>query len=247
MSAGVPWRFDEVAAGALAGRTLAATWPAPGGTLSLHFAAVAPPPYFDAGIFERHGIVYPPRVRQAVPKRQAEYFAGRLCARAALAAQGSAETQVGTGALAAPVWPAGFTGSISHAGMLAVATVVPGARCRGIGIDLEALPDDAGLEALRAVALNGAERDRIATVARDPETEALLTTLVFSAKESFFKATAAHVGRYFEFSAIECTRIGTDAVTCVIREALAPELVPGTVCRFDAAHGGRHVLTSYRW
>lgn len=240
-----PWRFDDVAAAATPQHALPAVWPTRTGALTLHIAAVTPPARFDAAAFARHGIELPDRIARAVPKRQAEYLAGRLCARAALAALGMPAAQVGTAALSAPAWPAGTTGSISHTGTLAAAVALPHADCRGIGIDLETVPDTDGLAALRAVALNDTERGLLAGAGGPGED--VLATLVFSAKESFFKAAAATVGRYFDFTAIECVDVGADTLTCIVREALAPDLQPGLRCRFDVAFAGRYVLTCFRW
>jgi enterobactin synthetase component D len=240
-----PWRFDDTAAAAMPDRALPTVWPTHAGPLTLHVAAVTPPARFDTGAFARRGIDLPERIARAVPKRQAEYFAGRLCARAALAALGMPSVQVGTAALSAPAWPGGTTGSISHTGTLATAIALPHTACRGIGIDLETVPGTDGLEALRAVSLNAAERSLLAGAGGPGED--VLTTLVFSAKESFFKATAAAVGRYFDFTAIECVDVGADTLTCVVREALAPGLAPGLRCRFDVALAGRYVLTCFRW
>lgn len=240
-----PWQLDGIVAAALHDRAVRATWPACGGALPLAVAAVAHPARFDAAWFARHAVDCPPRIARAVPKRQAEYFAGRLCARAALAAQGLPPVQIGTGALSAPAWPAGWKGSITHTHALAMAAVLPAEACRGIGIDLEIVPDADGLAALYDIALNPAERALVgASGSADP---GLLATLIFSAKESFFKATAAHVGRYFDFSAIECVAIQRDVLTCIVRESLTPELAPGLRCDFDVAWGGQHVLTCLRW
>jgi enterobactin synthetase component D len=238
------WRFDMAATAAMPECPLAIAWPAPGGELMLYLAAVVPA-LFRTSWFAQHNIAHPSRIVRSVPRRQAEFFAGRLCARAAIEALGVPGTQVETGVLGAPTWPAGLIGSISHSSTLSVALVLSESQCRGIGIDLEIVPDRDGLEALRAVALNAAERRLIARASEFSED--VLTTLVFSAKESFFKATAIQAGRYFDFSAIECVNIGTDTLTCVVREPLAPALQPGLLCRFEIALGGRHVLTCFRW
>lgn len=237
------WRFDIAAMASMPECPLAITWPAPGGELTLYFAAVAPA-LFRPSWFAKHNIACPPRIVQSVSKRQAEFFAGRLCARAAIEALDMPRTQIEPGVLGAPTWPAGLIGSISHTSTLSVALVLSESQCCGVGIDMEIVPDRDGLEALHAVALNVAERQLIARA--NPFTEDILTTLIFSAKESFFKATSAQVGRFFDFSAIECVSIRTDALTCIVREPLAPALQPGLLCRFEIALGGRHVLTCFR-
>lgn len=236
-----PWRIDA----ALPDRTVSLVWQGHSGALRLHLAAVAAPERFSTAWFARHHIDCPPHIVRSVPKRQAEYFAGRLCARDAITALRVHPGHIGTGALLAPSWPAGLTGSISHTQSLAVAIVLPSGACRGIGIDLERVPDSQGINALRAIALNAPECRLIASFSMPAQD--VLATAMFSAKESFFKATAATVGHYFDFSAIECVDIGTDTLTCVVRESLSAELTPGMLFRFDFALRGDYVLTSFRW
>ncbi|MGW8328572.1 4'-phosphopantetheinyl transferase superfamily protein [Streptomyces sp. NPDC055897] len=70
------------------------------------------------------------------PHGPAEQFtAGRRAAAAALAAAGATERTVPRARDGRPLFPQGFTGSISHTDQLAVAAVVPGAEA--VGIDLE--------------------------------------------------------------------------------------------------------------
>lgn len=158
---------------------------------------------FDPAAFARARIACPAQVAGAVRKRQAEYFHGRLCAQAALRAAGHAGAlAVGTGPMREPVWPHGLVGSITHDATLAAAVVVPGTLCRGIGIDIEQ-PVPASFGALHSMVLAPAEQALLAVLAqRAGLAEGVLLTLVFSAKESFFKATCAAVGRYFGFDAL---------------------------------------------
>ena len=54
-------------------------------------------------------------VAKAVPKRVAQFTAGRVCARRALAQLGNTEpVPILMGEDRAPQWPAGYVGSISH-------------------------------------------------------------------------------------------------------------------------------------
>lgn len=76
----------------------------------------------------------------AVPARRAEFAAGRLAARRAMAALGLPPASIPMGLDREPLWPAGLEGSIAHASGIAVAVVRAG---RPLGIDIE---EDAPLE-----------------------------------------------------------------------------------------------------
>ncbi len=125
-------------------------------------------------------------VASAAPKRQREFAAGRSCARKALHALGIEE---GSFAIdrredRTPVWPGGFIGSISHTAGHCAAAVTCEGPILGLGIDAE---DGAPLKPAIA--------DRICRPAELAALGALGThdplrwaKLVFSAKESFYKA-----------------------------------------------------------
>ncbi len=76
-------------------------------------------------------------VARAVPKRRTEFQAGRQAARAALAALGVAPAVIPMGEDRAPVWPDGFTGSISHSDSYAAAIAAPCPPASALGLDME--------------------------------------------------------------------------------------------------------------
>lgn len=182
---------------------------------------------FDPALFARHGIVRPAAIAASVMQRQAEYFHGRLAARMALAPLGLANHDVGTGAFREPVWPAGVFGSISHNGQLAVAAAAgqDGNGGIGIGIDIESIQPVAGRATLEDQVMSGRELAYLHSL-DSPWPLATLMTLVFSAKESFFKASFRTVGRYFDFDALEVQRLDIAAklITFRIVAELTPEL-----------------------
>jgi 4'-phosphopantetheinyl transferase EntD len=76
-------------------------------------------------------------IRTAGPWRRAEFTAGRLCARAAMALLGVPATSILPGPAGQPQWPTGVTGSITHcAGYLASAVALT-TDVAAIGIDAE--------------------------------------------------------------------------------------------------------------
>lgn len=157
------------------------------------------------------GLPWPEELARSVPARQAEFFHGRLAARAALHSLGAPDTAVGRGPDRAPQWPQGFVGSLSHTRRWAVAWV--GRRAEpagepvgddvGLGVDLEGPLDAAAQATVRAQALDADEAERLLDGAPDAD-HALRLTVAFSAKEALFKAVHARCVQMpgFEASAV---------------------------------------------
>ena len=201
-----------------------------GNQLSLHLASFDAND-FDASAFEVEGIEFPSEIARSVPKRQAEFFYGRLAARAALRAHGSVERLVPIGDSREPIWPAGFVGSISHTVGLAGAVVGSEDVHVGLGIDIERTVCGESQLALRKIALDADELERLSGLEGLLSLDELVT-LVFSAKESLYKAAYGTVGRFFDFDAARV--FGIDASRGVIELSIAEDLHPafarGRVC-----------------
>ncbi|UGQ48630.1 4'-phosphopantetheinyl transferase family protein [Massilia endophytica] len=181
--------------------------------------------HFEPGLFREFGIDAPATIGSAVRKRQAEFLAGRICAREALRLHGAADAQVAVGSHRAPRWPQGVAGSITHNGSFAAAAVFAQDAAQGVGIDIESRIGEAlHGEIAREVAHEG----ELALL--DGEDLALL----FSAKESFFKAAFGQVGEFFGFEAVELVEFDAASARLQFRcvQALSPALQPGF--RFDA-------------
>lgn len=198
--------------------------------------------------FVRHGMVMPTSLARAVPKRRAEFLAGRRCAVAALREQGYSVSDIAIGADRAPVWPEGCLGSITHSGGIAAAVATRDAGLRGVGIDIERVPAPSALDALHQLVLVEDEHRSMESLATELGMPAALT-MVFSAKESFYKATARMVGRVFDFSAVRVQGVGdTGLLDLVVNEDLTCDLRPGM--RFHASMSWldeRTVMTACAW
>lgn len=139
----------------------------------------------------------PPAMAGAVLKRQVEFAAGRWCAAQALRRSGyRGPCAIDIGAHRAPCWPAGYLGSISHSTGWAVAITAADDAWSGVGIDLEQTMEESNARAL-AGRIGSAAEMAVGTRAGMPF--ATWATLLFSAKESLFKALYPSVGRYFHF------------------------------------------------
>ncbi|MBB4867299.1 enterobactin synthetase component D [Pseudomonas nitritireducens] len=178
---------------------LDADWPLPTPLAGCHLRSTR----FDrqrlrAGDFAMGQVEAPANIQRSVAKRQAEYLAGRLCAREALQACGGPAQVPGTDEERAPLWPAGFCGSITHGDGWAAAIVAQSNQWRGLGLDVENRLETARAERLAAEILTPDELTRL-----DPQQAALQVTLTFSLKESLFKALFPLVRKRFYFEHAE--------------------------------------------
>ncbi len=159
------------------------------------------PARLGADDFLNSAIEPPASIQRSVAKRQAEFLAGRICARAALQRLDGQPCVPAIGEDRAPVWPAHVSGSITHSNGHAAAIVARKTHWRGLGMDLENLLEPERAERLCGEILTPPELLRMATLSRDDR--ALLVTLTFSVKESLFKALYPLVGQRFYFEHAE--------------------------------------------
>ena len=155
------------------------------------------PLLLSADDFPNSAIEPPASIQRSVAKRQAEFLAGRICARAALHQLDGQTCVPAIGDDRAPVWPAHVSGSITHSTGRAAAIVARKHHWQGLGMDLENLLDPERAERLAGEILTPPELLRMAATAQDDR--ALLVTLTFSVKESLFKALYPIVRQRFYF------------------------------------------------
>lgn len=202
--------------------------------------------------------------RNAVPKRVAEHVAGRYAAARALLLAGLPEGELSPIAIGegqGPVWPAGFTGAITHGGdhVLAAAARRGTGRGLSIGLDVERVMEPGTARDVFASLCTQAEFDGL-RASRDraiahPSVRASVTdvtddellTLLFSAKESFYKALYPHVGRYFDFLDAHAEAFDPDRGRIVLRllTSLGAGFDEGFAHEARFVRGGGHVITSF--
>jgi enterobactin synthetase component D / holo-[acyl-carrier protein] synthase len=122
-------------------------------------------------------------VARALPRRRREFSAGRACARLGLSRLGFPAAPLLAGPDRAPIWPQGAVGSITHCAGYCAAAVARESDLRGLGIDAEVnqpLP-----EGVAELVCTASEQ---AWAAAAPGNEVNWPTLIFSAKESVYKA-----------------------------------------------------------
>lgn len=161
----------------------------------------------------------PDALRQAPPRRKAEFLAGRRCASAALQAAGfDAVAALPIGPRRAPLWPAGFTGSISHGGGLAIAVAAPLGVVSAVGIDVQPeLPTEQALQL--APGFSDAAERRLGESL--PITTAAWLTRLWAIKESVAKACdtqQAGPGQFPDFRDLQVVAVDAQTVTVRLRD-----------------------------
>lgn len=170
-------------------------------------------------------------VARAVPKRVGEFAAGRACARRGLRELGIKDFALRVGPDRTPLWPPQTTGSITHTSGFCGAVVARRTELAAVGIDAErrdavhrrlwpriALPEEIGW-------LEGLPPDRAGDMA----------TLLFSAREAFYKCQFALTSEWLDFSDVSVS-IGPGAFQILPRRTLALEALA------PPPWGGRYVF-----
>ncbi len=128
-------------------------------------------------------------------KRSREFSAGRSCAHSLLESWGETET-VAVSADRSPIWPDGFVGSISHSDQWVWAAVAQQESIQSIGVDTETIVDHQTRNEVQREIATLEEWAVARELNLDPETT---FTILFSAKESFYKCWYPQTQKYFEF------------------------------------------------
>ncbi|WP_394293266.1 4'-phosphopantetheinyl transferase family protein [Aeromonas rivipollensis] len=188
---------------------------------------------FTPVCFAAQGMALPASLQGAAPKRLGEFLAGRLAAREALRPFGLAGSTVAIGRAREPLWPAGMEGSISHSQLAGQGVALCGVRPAqgGMGLDLEAwLGDEQGRQLWPGI-VDEDEWGRLEAGASAVGLDrARGLTLVFSAKESLFKALYPRVGRYFDFLDARWLGMTDQTLTLELKVPLTPTLPAGWHC-----------------
>ncbi|MBI4081396.1 MAG: 4'-phosphopantetheinyl transferase superfamily protein [Candidatus Lambdaproteobacteria bacterium] len=185
------------------------------------------------------------------PERAHQFALGRACAREALARLGVAHATTlpllrGLGR--APRWPEAVVGSLSHTREMAAAAVAWAADYHGLGLDLES----ERVPSARLVERILRPEERAERAALPPEAWDLRFALVFSAKESVYKALNPATGMFLgfqdariEFPAGEgASSPGAGTFAWRLERACGPHFPPGTVGPGRWRAEGRQVLTA---
>lgn len=133
-------------------------------------------------------------VARAVDNRRREFAAGRYCARQVLGELGYPQAPLLSGPKREPLWPPGVVGSITHCHGYAAAVAALAGAVPVLGIDAE--PDEPLPDGVLDVVSSPEER---AWLADAPDRGPHWGRVLFSAKESVYKAWFPLTGRWLGF------------------------------------------------
>lgn len=148
-------------------------------------------------------MIYPADIEKFHSQRKDEFILGRICANKAFKNLTGAElVNLPVGPSREPLWPDNIVGSISHNKFWVGAAVAKKSTLLGLGIDFEVM---------------GRTRQELARYITNEHdltsvkgcTEEELLTLIFSAKESLYKALFPLVNKFFGFDAAAVTAVNT--------------------------------------
>ncbi|MEY4509483.1 MAG: hypothetical protein RLZZ450_1605 [Pseudomonadota bacterium] len=181
-----------------------------------------------------------PAIARAVDKRRVEFALGRTCARRALAELGVAPVALPQRDDRSVAWPAEAWGSITHADGICIAIAARRQDHAGIGIDAE-LRERVKRDLWRHIAT---EREQAwLSTAPDETVAAARATLLFSAKEAFYKAQFCVSRAWVGFHDAELTFDAGGAFEVRLRVDVGQTFALGS--RFEGRYGmlEHHVVT----
>lgn len=155
--------------------------------------------HFEQALFSELTIQLPEELINAVAKRKSEFLAGRYCVKQLakrLKIPGADSIEVKIGPHRAPIWPLGTLGSITHNTSTALCLLSNDASVGALGLDIENIVAEELMGSISGQVCSQQEIELLLSKGFD-HCEAF--TLVFSAKESIFKALYPMVSTYFDY------------------------------------------------
>ena len=208
---------------------------------------------FTADAYAGYGIKKPLELASAniTPKREAEFIAGRYCASSAIMKMyPNREITIGIRPDRSPHWPQDIVGSISHSHSqnpkqkqnqsMAMAVIGSADSFYGLGIDCEELLSDQAALEISDLLLNPRELRLLAGLQQQ---WGFLVTLLFSAKESLFKALSSQVSTINSFHDFSLQNLGSHSLTLRPTKRLNNSWSTDSRFRIDYSKRAGHVVT----
>lgn len=156
--------------------------------------------FYKPELYDFHDIDFPKTIKTSVTKRQAEFLAGRILASKVMSELELEGIQIPIGENRSPVWPVNISASISHTSDTAICIAGFKNDTVGVGIDIEKWLLDNTVNEIKSLIINNNEIHILKS--RSIEFSKIFT-IVYSAKESLFKALFSFIGFYFDFKDVE--------------------------------------------
>ena len=196
---------------------------------------------FHPDMFQRLGVACPATIRSSVVKRQASFLAGRALVAHAFDLAQLPPSDIPIGPNRAPIWPTGISGSISHTTKFC-ACLVSQNPMQFVGIDIETFLTAKNLPAVMKRVITDHEKKWLAT--QDDEIDLELCTLIFSAKETIYKALFPIAQHFFGFDAAHISALPNgQTIQFHLTQHLHQSLPSGLTLTVHYKIVSNHVLT----
>jgi len=177
-------------------------------------------------------------VKNFSEKRRKDFSTGRHCAHEVLKKMGAQTFEILTGPRKEPIWPEGFTGSISHSKELAGAVAALSSKLLTIGLDIE---KNGRVKAeMWDLLFQPQEQEYLRTIT--PAEQLFYTTLFFSMKESFYKLQHPLTNSFLGFTDVEINEKGGRYRIRVTGELRDKKLLPEWT-EMHYSRYGDHIIT----
>lgn len=162
--------------------------------------------HFDLKLFDELSILLPSQLQSYSIVRQSEFLAGRYAAKLALAAMPEklCLEQVTIGGRKEPIFPNDLTGALTHSQTIAVCAVTSSKTLRLVGIDVEPIMTKTDISGIEGKVYSARELQLLTANGISQE---IAATLIFSAKESVFKALSKQIHHGIDFHRFELSEI----------------------------------------
>ena len=157
-------------------------------------------------LYEIHGITKPIFFNSSVTKRRADFLAGRILAKYAFQLPQKKLFKLDYDENHCPLWPSGTVGSITHSYGSGAVVVSSHPEIKSVGIDLEKVMSTEVAKSISEQILSSIE---IELLTGTTGISNLVLTLIFSAKESCYKAIYPFFRRVLGFHDLEVFKVDT--------------------------------------
>lgn len=154
--------------------------------------------------FELADINLPVYIKNSVIKRRAHYLTGRILVKILLNQIGITDFNLINGSGNEPLWPENIIGSLSHTENYAICAIDHLNNYTGIGVDIQKCISIETANKIWPLIMSTVEKELLITnVIEFP----VLLTIVFSAKESLYKALYSQVKSFNYFNLLTITKL----------------------------------------
>lgn len=172
----------------------------------------------DSYTYSSNNIKIPLNFEDMSLKRKCEYFIGRICSKKAIELIGEKSGDLLSLTDRRVNWPTKILGSISHTTSEAISYVCLSEFYTNIGIDIENIMDKEKCDLIVRLLLDKEEIIYINNLTKIKINYEELITLIFSSKETFYKAFYKDIRFFFDFNTIRFIYINNYKVYFYIKD-----------------------------